>query len=167
MHMIIGPTKGYGNCNGTQDTIFIKAIVRVFKLTPSSLMYASSYLATHILHSHGNPCCFMNIKNSNNNMTCFLFFVDVIYNQHKSTKTSLRHTQVNSGRNCGCLNKGMKHVPFHGFTDHVWDNLTGKMLYAKKHNWDCAQMGRPICHRTKIPIYSKFWKLQLVYTSLH
>jgi len=134
MHMIIGPTKSYDNCNGTQDTIFIKAIMRVFKLTPSSLMYASSYLATHILHSHGNPCCFMNIKQSNSDMTCFPFFVDVIYNQHKNIKTFLRHTQINSGSNCGCFNKGMKHVPFHGFTNHVWDNLIGEMLYAKKHN---------------------------------
>jgi hypothetical protein len=89
-------------------------------------------------------------------MTCFAFFVDVIYNQHKSIKTSVGHTQVNSGSNCGCFNKGMKHKPFHGFTNHIWDNLIGEMLYVKKHNWDCAQMGRPICHGTKVPIYSKF-----------
>jgi hypothetical protein len=67
-------------------------------------------------------------------MTCFSFFVDVIYNQHKNIKTFSRQTQIKNGSNCGYFNKGKKHISFHGFTNHVWDNLTSEMLYAKKHN---------------------------------
>jgi hypothetical protein len=86
-------TKGYDNYSGTQNIMGIKVVVRVFKLAPSSLTYAiilysNSYQKNNSFNhttmvSFNN---FMNLKNFNNDMAHFPFFVDVITTNAKISK---------------------------------------------------------------------------------
>lgn len=81
------------------------------------------------------PYCFMNLKNSNNNMTCFPFFIDVVYNQRKNIKSSSKVAQIKNGNNCGCFNKDKKHILFHGLNNHVWENLMNELSWARNTTW--------------------------------
>jgi hypothetical protein len=53
----------------------------------------------------------MNLKNLNCDMTCFPFFVDVIYNKCKNVKVFLGHQPIKK-----------------------WDTFTNELLPTKKHN---------------------------------
>jgi hypothetical protein len=62
---------------------------------------------------------------------------------------------------------------FHTKVEHVllkWRSFTTIYPIRDDHVDEWSQ-GGPICHKTKVPIYSKkkvrIWKLQLVYINLH
>lgn len=68
-------------------------------------------------------------------MTCFPFFIDVVYNQHKTIKTSSKHLQIKSANNCDYFNKGKTHISFHGLNNHVWENLMNELSCARNTIW--------------------------------
>jgi hypothetical protein len=55
----------------------------------------------------------------------------------------LKHPQVKSGSSCGHLNKSKKHISFHSFINHVWDNLIGELLFLNKHDAIAQMKDKP------------------------
>jgi hypothetical protein len=121
--------------------MFVKAMVKVVKLAHSSLSYVmifpnnSCQARNPSITQPWQPLMLFKPQKSQLLYDKLPFFVDVIYDKHKSVKaSSFKHPHVKSSNNYGCFNKCKKHVPFHGFVHHVWDNFISELSFAKKHN---------------------------------
>ncbi len=58
-------------------------------------------------------------------------------------KASLKHPQIESGSHHGYLNKGKKHIPFHGLAYHHWNDFGGEILSPRKHNLIALMEDKP------------------------
>lgn len=114
--------------------LFVKAIMKVFKLAPLSFTYVMTLSngpkQVHIqLFNHGNFWNLMNLKDIDYNMLWFPLFISVIKHQSKSVEPTLWHLKVKwNNDHCG-FNEGKENMLLHGLIDHVRDNYLIKKSY--------------------------------------
>jgi hypothetical protein len=120
--------------------LFVKAIMKVLKLAPSSFTYVMTLSngpkqVQIQLFNHGNFWNLVNLIDIEYNMLWFPLFISVINHQGKSVQPTLWDLKVKcKSDHCG-FNEGRENMLFHGLIDHVKDNyLIRKILSIWKHN---------------------------------